>query len=61
MPTFEELEQVKSTARRMPMHIPGRVITLKLDDLPLYMDLNGLKPDGMSATGVLLLKRNEDE
>jgi len=51
---LEELDRVK----QLPEHIPGRLIPVKLDDLPLYLAVNGLKPDGLSATGALLVKKD---
>jgi len=46
--------------RALPEHIPGRIITVPLDELPTYLAINGLVPDGLSATGALLVKK-EDE
>ena len=54
---LEELEQVKA----LPEHIPGRLITVSLDRLPLYLEVNGLKPNGLSATGALLVKKDDEK
>jgi len=45
--------------RRLPEHIPGRIIELKLVDLPTYLANNGLVPCGLSATGALLVKKED--
>ena len=51
----EELEEVK----RLPRHVPGKVIKITLDQLPDYLAINGLQPDGMTALGVMLVKKAE--
>jgi hypothetical protein len=56
LPTLEEFEEIK----RLPVHIPGRIITLSLAQLPLYLEVNNLKPAGVSATGAMLVKQDED-
>ncbi len=58
---LEELDSVKSKVKALPEHIPGRLIPVKLDNLPLYLDVNGLKPNGLSATGALLVKKDEQK
>lgn len=55
--TAEELEALK----KMPRHVPGKIIDLRLDELPDYLDLNNLRPDGMTAGGVLVVKQAEAE
>jgi hypothetical protein len=57
IPTREELERIK----QLPKHIPGKFIDVTLDQLPDYLAVNGLKPDGMSAGGVLQVKREVTE
>jgi len=37
--------------RALPEHIPGRIITVPLSELPTYLAINGLAPAGVSATG----------
>ena len=53
----EELEEVK----RLPRHVPGKVIVLTLDQLPDYLAINGLQPSGAkSAEGVLLVEKESE-
>lgn len=61
LPTREEFEQIKMKVNRMPKHIPGRLITVKLEDVPLFLEVNHLKPDGLSATGAMLVKKVESD
>ncbi len=56
LPTLEEFDQIKM----LPEHIPGRLITVSMDALPLYLEVNQLKPNGLSATGALLVKKREE-
>lgn len=55
--TAEELEALK----KLPRHVPGKIIDLRLDELLDYLAVNNLQPDGMTAGGVLVVKRAEDE
>lgn len=53
-----ELEKV----RQLPEHIPGRYITIQLDDLPAYLAKNGLEPmDTRSPSGVLKVRKEQVE
>lgn len=57
IPTRTELERMK----QLPKHVPGKFITVHIDDLPDYLAVNGLLPDGMSAGGVLQVKREQEQ
>jgi hypothetical protein len=41
----------------LPAHVPGRIISVPLDLWPEYFQLNQLEPNGMKASGVLLVRR----
>lgn len=51
--TYNELQALKE----LPKHEPGQPITISLDKLPDYLAVNGLVPNGMTAAGVLLVKK----
>lgn len=55
IPTREELERLKD----LPKHTPGKFIDVTLEQLPDYLATNGLVPDGMSAGGVLQVKKEQ--
>jgi hypothetical protein len=44
-------------AKKLPMFGPGIVITVPLSLLPTYLELYHLKPNGVAATGTMLVKR----
>lgn len=50
-PTRDELEEIK----RLSKHVPGKVVTISLDNLPAYLAMHRLVPNGMTETGVLLV------
>jgi hypothetical protein len=56
IPTLAELEAI----RDLPKHIPGKFITVTLAQLPDYLAVNNLLPDGMSAGGVLQVKKESE-
>jgi hypothetical protein len=41
-------------------HIPGKFITVTIAQLPDYLAVNQLQPDGMSAGGVLQVKKESE-
>jgi hypothetical protein len=55
IPAHAELEAIKD----LPVHIPGKFIDVTLAQLPDYLAVNGLIPDGMSAGGVLQVKKEQ--
>jgi hypothetical protein len=57
IPTRAELEAICD----LPKHIPGKSITVTLAQLPDYLAVNNLQPDGMSAGGVLQVKKETEQ
>lgn len=50
----EELESV----RNLPEHIPGRIVTVPLWDLPMYLVIHGLRMSG-ERDGIFIVKKEE--
>ena len=58
MPAAEPQDVTMIKARKLPMFGPDILIkNIPLSLLPAYMAIYHLEPRGMSATGVLLVKR----
>jgi hypothetical protein len=58
MPAAEPQDVSMIKARKLPMFGPGIAIrNIPLSLLPAYFEIYHLEPRGMSATGVLLVKR----
>jgi hypothetical protein len=57
MPAAEPQDVSMIKARKLPMFGPGIPIKIPLSLLPAYFETYHLEPRGMSATGVLLVKR----
>lgn len=53
----EPVDVTVAKAKKLPMFGPGIVINIPLSLAPAYLELYNLKPNGMSATGVVLVKR----
>lgn len=58
LPPKEPDEVSMRKALKLPMFGPGISITIPLNLLPAYLELYHLQPKGMSANGVLLVKRD---